>query len=183
MLANGLSFLRILLVPVVLASLHRDGDQASATTLALILLASATDFLDGQAARRLGQVSRAGRILDPLADKVFVGAICAGLVLWRDLPLWLLVAQVVRDLAIVAAGFFLFARRNIVVSASLWGKAATTVVALTILAFVIHLPQLLKDGLVTCSAGLMAISAVDYGRQFVTILREPADVATRDESS
>ena len=78
MLANSFSLLRMGLVPFLLWSLHRDGSGLSSLSAALLIAAAATDWLDGVAARRLGQVSRLGRILDPLADKLLVGSLGAG---------------------------------------------------------------------------------------------------------
>lgn len=171
MLANALSLLRAALAPAVLVSLRHDGDGPAAATLALMLGAGATDILDGLAARRLGQVSRLGRILDPLADKAFIGAVCLGLVAWRAFPAWLLALQVARDLAIVGAGALLLRSRQVVFPASLAGKAATWVMALTMLAHVVALPASLLRGLEVVAAGLVVLSGAGYGRQLARVLR------------
>ena len=70
MLANGLSVARVFLAPAVAYSLYRDGQGLGhlTLTLTLMLAAGATDILDGWAARRLGQTSPLGRVLDPLAE-------------------------------------------------------------------------------------------------------------------
>ena len=90
MLANGLSLSRICLAPVVVYGLYRDGQGVGPITLVLMLVAGVTDLLDGWVARRLGQTSRLGRVLDPLADKLFIGSVCVGLVVLRAFPFWLL---------------------------------------------------------------------------------------------
>ena len=68
MLAKGLSVARVFLGPAVAYSLYRDGQGLGHLTLTLMLAAGATDILDGWAARRLGQTSPLGRVLDPLAE-------------------------------------------------------------------------------------------------------------------
>lgn len=172
MVANGLSALRILLAPAALASLHRDGQGLGPLSLALLLTAGLTDLLDGIAARRLGQTSRLGRILDPLADKIFIGSLCAGLVLWRAFPLWLLALQAVRDLAIIAGGAFLLRSRRVLVSPSPTGKGATWAMALTILAHALSLEGPLPAGLRVVTAALLLLSALGYGRVLVRRARE-----------
>lgn len=172
MLANCLSLLRIGLVPFVLLSLHRDGDSASWTSIAFILGAAATDLLDGMAARRLDQVSRVGRILDPLADKIFVASLGLGLVFWKGFPWWLLAAQLARDAAILTAGVYLFKVRNIVPVASRLGKYATFCMVLAMISFVLPFHALAQGILVAAAATLLLLSALDYGRAMMCMRRE-----------
>ena len=173
MLANALSLLRIALAPVVVLSLRDDGPQAGAVTLLLLGLAGATDILDGVAARRLGQISRLGRVLDPVADKIFIASVCAALVVWQSFPAWLLMLQVGRDAAILGAGTFLLRRRQ-VMGASGAGKAATWAISLTILAYALvpGEPPMAR-WLEGVAAGLLLVSAVDYGRRLVTLAGKP----------
>ena len=124
LLANALSVLRIVMVPFVIHSVYR-GAQSPDTafpslTVALLFAAAATDLLDGFVARRTGQISRLGKILDPVADKLFIGCVSVALVWWREFPLWLLTIQVARDLAIVSVGSVMLKKHHIVVSARAW---------------------------------------------------------------
>ena len=172
MLANSLSLLRILLTPLVVYSLYRDALSPVATsrlTLALMLAAGATDLLDGVAARRLGQISRLGKMLDPVADKVFVGGVCAALVWWRDFPLWLLAVQVARDLAIVTVGAALLRRRHLVLSASPAGKYATLAMGLTMLSFLFDVSGGVRQALAWITTGLLALSTLGYGRRLLRL--------------
>jgi cardiolipin synthase (CMP-forming) len=91
---NALSVLRLLLVPAFagLILTHRDG-------WALLTLATSgiTDYLDGALARRWGQVSRMGQLLDPAADRLYILSTLLGLA-WREMiPWWLAVALISRD--------------------------------------------------------------------------------------
>ena len=177
MLANCLSLLRIGLVPFVLVSLHGDGASASWMSLTFILGAAATDLLDGIAARRLDQVSRIGLILDPLADKIFVASLGLGLVFWKGFPWWLLVAQLARDAAIVAAGVYLYKVWDIVPVASRLGKYTTFCMVLTMVSFVFPVPAMIQGGLVAAAAALLLLSALDYGRTLICIRQEKGAVS------
>jgi cardiolipin synthase len=171
MLANGLSLSRICLAPLVVYGLYRDGQGVGRLTLALMLVAGVSDLLDGWVARRLDQTTRLGRILDPLADKLFIGFVCVGLVALRAFPLWLVLLQATRDLAILSAGSYLLRTRQIVVAASLWGKVATWAMALTMLAhaLVLGMPwSLLLQGV---TALLIVVSGAGYVRQLRQIVR------------
>ncbi len=120
---NLLSFVRILLIPVFVSLIvHR-----STTTAGLILFAIvvATDWVDGWVARRMGQVSELGKVLDPTADRL---AIAAGLIalVWRDVfPLWAALLILVRDAAILTVGAVVLASRRIRLEVRFIGKAAT----------------------------------------------------------
>ena len=167
MLANYLSITRIGLVPVVLLSLRNDSELTSWASMCLILAAAATDLLDGMAARRFDQVSRLGRVLDPLADKIFVTSLGIGLFIWKAFPWWLLAAQMARDLAIVAAGLFLIRYRDAVPSPSRFGKYATFSIVLAMSSYVtpFPIPTIVQETLVVGAAVLLALSSADYVRR------------------
>ena len=96
---NALSVLRLLLVPVFawLIVAQHDG-----WALAVLLAASLSDYLDGYLARRWHQETRAGQVLDPAADRLYIFATLLGLA-WRDLVPWWVVALVVaRDVVLLA---------------------------------------------------------------------------------
>jgi cardiolipin synthase len=91
---NLLSLLRLVLVPVFAWAILTRHDGLALTVLAV---SGITDYLDGALARRWGQVSRVGQLLDPFADRLFILSTLLGLG-WRDLiPWWLVVAIVGRD--------------------------------------------------------------------------------------
>ena len=84
-----------------------------------------TDFFDGVIARRMDQVSELGKLLDPLADRVFIAALLIALVARDALPLWLAVAVVGRDLLILSL-FPIVERRGIQrIQVNFVGKTAT----------------------------------------------------------
>lgn len=101
---NILSFFRIALVPVFLV-LVLEGDDFLA--LLVLVISSATDFLDGLLARSLNQVSRLGQLLDPAADRLFIFTALIGLAFRGIIPWWLVVIIVGRDVLLLFLGITL----------------------------------------------------------------------------
>jgi CDP-diacylglycerol--glycerol-3-phosphate 3-phosphatidyltransferase len=130
----------------------------------LLLIAGATDIGDGWVARRYNQVSRLGKILDRLADKIFLACLLGGLVLWRDLPLWLLGMLFARDLGIVLVGGLLLRSQGLVIAANRWGKYTTLSMVLTALSYVLEAPASLRTGLGLAAAALVVISSLSYAQ-------------------
>jgi cardiolipin synthase len=95
---NLLSALRLAGVPLFLWLLL--GPQADVAALVVLAVASFTDWLDGVLARRLGQYSRIGELLDPAADRLYILAALVGLVLRDIIPWWLGAVLVGRDLVL-----------------------------------------------------------------------------------
>lgn len=105
-LPNAISLLRLTLVPVFGLLIVRGYDVAALFVLAV---SGASDWLDGVLARRLGQVTRLGQLLDPAADRLFILVAVLGLA-WRGtVPWWLVVVLLARD--VVLAGMLLVLAR------------------------------------------------------------------------
>jgi len=119
---NAISFARLLLMPVCawqLATGHY------ATGLWLTALVGSTDWVDGWLARRTGQVSRLGQLLDPFADRMLIASVAIALVARGVLP-WPAVALLLGRDAVILAGFPLLSRRGVRPPDVVWvGKAAT----------------------------------------------------------
>ncbi|MGH2774639.1 MAG: CDP-alcohol phosphatidyltransferase family protein [Actinomycetota bacterium] len=119
---NVLSMIRLAIVPVFLY-LFVTGRE----TAAVVLYGAGawTDFFDGYLARRLGQVTELGKLLDPLADRVFIVALALALVAVDALPWWLAAAIVLRDVVLLGV-WPLFERRGVGrIQVSFMGKTAT----------------------------------------------------------
>jgi cardiolipin synthase len=130
-LPNALTGLRLLLAPVFLW-LYVTGDTVRA--VAAFAAAAATDVLDGLAARALDQRSRAGAILDPIADKVLSACALVALAARGRLPLWLPVLDLSRDAAQLAGAVYLRRRdRYVPVAPTRIGKYATFWLAATVI--------------------------------------------------
>jgi cardiolipin synthase len=101
---NALSFVRLALVPVFLVLVILGLDLSA---LVVLVVSSATDFLDGVLARKLNQVSRLGQLLDPAADRLFIFATLVGLAIRGIVPWWLVAVIVGRDVLLLVLGIIL----------------------------------------------------------------------------
>jgi cardiolipin synthase len=101
---NVLSFIRLALVPVFLVFIIVSADLAA---LIVLVVSSITDYFDGVIARRFGQVSRLGQLLDPAADRLFIFAALIGLSVRDIIPWWLFIVIVGRDVMLAVLGIVL----------------------------------------------------------------------------
>ena len=144
--ANALTLLRLALVPVFLLALfHDNGDDAGWRVFAwfAFAVASVTDRIDGELARRRGLVTDFGKIADPIADKALIGAALVGLSLLDELAWWVTVVVLVREIGITLLRFFVI--RHGVLPASRGGKVKTLLQAVGIGLLVLPLGGVLHD--------------------------------------
>jgi CDP-diacylglycerol---glycerol-3-phosphate 3-phosphatidyltransferase len=137
-LANALTVFRLVLVPVFLVALfwgtgHETGWRIAAC--AVFAVASVTDRIDGELARKRNSVTEFGKLADPIADKALVGAALIGLSLLDDLPWWVTVVILVREVGVTLLRFWVI--RHGVIAASRGGKLKTLLQAVAIGLFVL----------------------------------------------
>ena len=119
---NALSALRLASVPVFLWLFASGREEAA---VILYGAGALTDFFDGLVARRLGQVSELGKLLDPIADRIFIVALALALVVARALPPWFAIAIVMRDAVLLGAYPWLERRGVGRIPVNFTGKTAT----------------------------------------------------------
>jgi CDP-diacylglycerol--glycerol-3-phosphate 3-phosphatidyltransferase len=125
-IANALTLLRLLLVPLFVIALFDSGGHAAGWRVwafVVFAVATVTDFIDGDIARSRGLVTDVGKVADPIADKALTGAALIGLSILGDLPWWVTVLILVREIGVTLLRFFVI--RHGVISASRGGKAKT----------------------------------------------------------
>ncbi len=132
--ANALTLLRLLIVPFLVYFLHGGW---YATALALFLIAGLSDAADGFLAKRFGQATRLGRVLDPLADKALVVTLYITLGWEGWVPFWLVVAVVSRDAIIVSGAMVFHYLTGALEIAPTYLSKANTTVQLALLAFIL----------------------------------------------
>ena len=138
-LANKLTVLRIILVPVFLVFIIEKGiPYGKSIATAVFLIASLTDKLDGYIARSRNQVTRFGKLMDPLADKLLVSAALVCLVELRIIPSFAAVIIIAREFAVTGLRS-LAAAEGIVMAASWWGKIKTFIQIVAIVCALINL--------------------------------------------
>jgi CDP-diacylglycerol--glycerol-3-phosphate 3-phosphatidyltransferase len=193
-IANQLTILRLLLVPVfAVALLWDDGDNSTWRVGAWVVFAVAswTDRIDGQIARSRGLITSFGKLADPIADKALTGTALIGLSILDLLPWWVTAIVIVREAGVTLLRFWVI--RHGVIPASRGGKLKTLLQGVAIGLYVLPL----SDWLGTARAVVMAVAVavtvvtgVDYVARALT-LRQTSDraamkrarKAARNESS
>ncbi|TDD40655.1 CDP-diacylglycerol--glycerol-3-phosphate 3-phosphatidyltransferase [Nonomuraea terrae] len=160
-IANVLTVLRLALVPFFVFCLFLPGTGWRVAALALFAVASITDHLDGELARRYGLITDFGKIADPIADKALTGAALVCLSILGELPWWVTIVILVRELGITALRFLLL--RHAVIPASYGGKVKTvlqiTAIVLYLLPFV---PDLVRWVVMGAAVLITVGTGVDY---------------------
>ncbi len=177
-LPNLLTLLRIFFVPLLVAALVQETMRLELNglvitneflALAIFLAAAATDLLDGYLARRWGQVTTVGTLLDPIADKLLISAALISLVQVQQLPAWMAVIIIGREFA-VSGLRSIAAAEGYTIRASELGKTKMVmqVIAVTLLLLSIHWRELHTTAMVWLWGVMIftLISAGDYFRKF-----------------
>ncbi len=166
-LPNKLTCLRmILIIPFVIFMLAGAGEGVYKwIALAIFIIASLTDMLDGQIARKYNLITDFGKFMDPLADKLLVCSAMICLVELGRLPAWICIIIIAREFAI--SGFRLIASdKGVVIAANMWGKTKTVsqmaMVILMIANFDIPAISILTTAVMYIACALTLISLVTY---------------------
>ena len=179
-IANQLTVLRLVLVPLFLGALLYDEGQQSAWRIGAFVvfaLASYTDWVDGKLARSRNLITSFGKLADPIADKALTGAALIGLSGLDLLPWWVTVVVVVREVGVTALRFWVI--RHGVIPASRGGKVKTLLQGLAIGLYVLPLSGLLASGraaVMTAAVAVTVVTGVDYVARALT-LRQTSDRA------
>lgn len=180
-LPNKLTIFRVILIlPFVLLLLgghHEWGwfraifggilEYVDYIALAIFIIASLTDLVDGKIARRYNMVTNFGKFMDPLADKLLVSAAMIALVDMGRIPAWIVIIIISREFII--SGFRLIASDNhVVIAASYWGKFKTTFQMVMVCLMIANLGakyewmRILTDCIMWIALALTVISLIDY---------------------
>ncbi|MBN9099480.1 MULTISPECIES: CDP-diacylglycerol--glycerol-3-phosphate 3-phosphatidyltransferase [unclassified Pseudonocardia] len=171
-IANVLTGLRLVLVPVFLAALLTDGGTNTGWRLVasgVFALAAITDRFDGELARSRGLVTAFGTIADPIADKALMGAALIGLSILGQLPWWVTIVIMVREVGITLLRFSVL--RHGIIPASRGGKAKTLVQTVAIGLYVLPLVELtggsavvepVRVAVMAVAIALTVITGFDY---------------------
>jgi CDP-diacylglycerol--glycerol-3-phosphate 3-phosphatidyltransferase len=174
-IANALTVFRLALVPVFLiVLLHGGGHLTSWRIWAWVVfaVASITDRFDGEIARKRGLVTEFGKLADPIADKALVGAALISLSSLGDLPWWVTVVVLVREVGVTLLRFWVI--RHGVISASRGGKVKTLLQGVAIGLFVLPLTGWLHDlawVIMIAAVGVALVTGADYVARAVRLRR------------
>jgi len=165
-LPNKLTTLRVIMIPFfVFFLLWQNGENRTfrMIALALFIIASLTDLLDGKIARKYNLVTNFGKFMDPLADKLLVCSALICLIELNALPAWMVIVIISREFII--SGFRLIASDNgVVIAASYWGKFKTTFQMVSVVLLILDIPALafVTTICVWIALLLTIVSLVDY---------------------
>ncbi len=162
---NALTMLRLVLVIPFGILLFGYGEQTSARTAAAVIfaLASLTDYFDGALARKHNLVTTFGKIADPIADKALTGVALVGLSYLGDLPWWVTIVILAREIAVTGLRFWVI--RHGVIAASRGGKAKTVTQIVAILLYLMPLTGFLatfRIWVMGLALVLAVVTGIDY---------------------
>lgn len=166
-LPNKLTIMRVILIPFFVFFLLSPYFPAYGNyiAVAIFIVASLTDMLDGKIARKYNLVTNFGKFMDPLADKLLVCSAMICLMELDRLAAWIVIVIIAREFII--SGFRLVASDNgVVIAASYWGKFKTTFQMLMVIVLIldIQMPffQILGTVLTYVALILTVVSLIDY---------------------
>ena len=163
-IANAITVLRLLLVPVFAVVLfYGDGHQTGWRIGAwgVFAVASFTDRLDGELARKRGLVTEFGKLADPIADKALIGTALVGLSVLHDLAWWVTVVMLVREVGVTGLRFWVI--RHGVMAASRGGKVKTLLQGVAIGLYVLPLSGWLHEVAVVVLGAAIALALITGG--------------------
>lgn len=176
-LPNKLTLFRVVLIPFFVFFLLAPYFESYGNyiAVAIFIVASITDFLDGKIARKYNLVTNFGKFMDPLADKLLVCSALICLIQLELIPAWVVIIIIAREFII--SGFRLIASDNgVVIAASYWGKFKTAFQMLTVIVLILNIPNkvfiILGTVLIYVSLALTVISLIDYIAKNKDVLKD-----------
>jgi CDP-diacylglycerol---glycerol-3-phosphate 3-phosphatidyltransferase len=168
--ANLLTVVRLLLVPVFVWFLLEGGNEARSIAFLAFAVASVTDLLDGEVARRRGLITDFGKIADPIADKALTGAALVTLSYLGELAWWVTIVIVARELTVTALRFWVIRRG--VIAASRGGKAKTILQVIAISLYILpgHF-DLARELVMGAAVVVTLVTGADYTVRAIRLRR------------
>ena len=164
-LASKITLVRVALIPAYMACMYISGGAAGVwmyTALAIFILASITDFVDGYIARHYNQTTDFGKFLDPLADKLLTIAAMCIFCEWRIFPAWALMIVLTREFAVTGLRLIAVQKGNVIAAG--WSgkvKTASTMVGLCVMMAIPGIPML--NGIII---GMIVVTTLYSGIEY-----------------
>lgn len=175
-LANKLTVMRIFLVPIFLIFIAVKIPYGTFIATIVFVIAALTDKLDGYIARSRNQITRFGKFMDPLADKLLVTAALVSLVELQIIPAWAAMIIIAREFAVTGLRT-IAASEGIVIAASWWGKLKTVIQIIAIILALLNLTygvtylESLTRIFMFAAVVITIVSGVDYFRKNLHIIK------------
>jgi CDP-diacylglycerol---glycerol-3-phosphate 3-phosphatidyltransferase len=172
-IANALTVLRLGLVPVFVVLLVSGGDVLRIAASVTFGLASATDFLDGELARRRSLITDFGKIADPIADKALTGSALVVLSALGELPWWVTGVILFRELAVTGLRFWVISHG--VIAASRGGKIKTLLQVIAIALYILPGPfRIVREVVMGAALVVTVVTGADYVARAARLRRAAA---------
>lgn len=142
-LASKITLVRVFLIPVVMVFMYLSGGNPNGWlwgALAVFILASVSDYLDGHIARKYNQVTDFGKFLDPLADKLLVIAVMTVFCQWGQMPAWALMIVLTREFAVTGLRLVAVGKGNVIAAG--WSGKVKTASTMIGLCFMLAFPDI-----------------------------------------
>jgi CDP-diacylglycerol---glycerol-3-phosphate 3-phosphatidyltransferase len=175
-LANGLTTLRLVLVPIfgwLLLAEDGESDGLRIAAFVVFAVAAATDRYDGELARRRGLITDFGKLADPIADKALTGMAFIGLSLLDELPWWVTIVVLTREIGVTLLRFWVI--RIGVIAASHGGKLKTALQTLALGLYILPLSDAfdpLEIGVMALAVVVTVATGVDYVLRALAMRRD-----------
>lgn len=174
-LANKITILRVLLVPLFIVFFYLDFQYSQYIALAIFIIASITDSIDGHIARRRNLVTTFGKFVDPLADKILTTSAFILLVGTGKIPSWVVIIILAREF-IISGLRVLAASNGVTIAASKWGKIKTITQLIAIILLLLnnfpfsYIGIQLDYIMLYISLFFTVLSGIDYVQKNIKIL-------------
>lgn len=175
-----LSRFALLLILAYLISLQ--DSRYTIYMLIVITTGIATDILDGFLARKLGQISDLGKVLDPVVDKICTGVLVIFLYVYSDFPIWAVILVLTRDITVLVASIFFLKKARVIATSNMIGRLAALSWGLVILVYIIDW-QPIELPMLWIATAMVLLSAISYGTRVVKLSTHPPEQSTANSKA
>ncbi len=170
-LAIKLTLLRMILtIPFIVSCLTEEGELKT-ISLIIFSIASLTDYLDGRIARAQRTVTDAGKLLDPIADKILITGAFVSFVQLGKVPAWIAIVIITREFLVTGLRT-LAANKNIIIAASSFGKAKMLLQTIAVFIILLGFEKMISSLILWATAIVTILSGLDYFLKNRSIIRE-----------
>lgn len=163
--ASKITLVRVFMIPALMGTMYLSKGMPGAwmiASLVLFILASVTDYVDGQIARKCNQVSDFGKFLDPLADKLLTIAVMTMFCEWGRFPAWALMLVLTREFAVTGLRLVAVGKGNVIAAA--WSGKVKTASSMVGLCAILLFPQ--SEILIDIVIAVIVITTVYSGTEY-----------------
>ncbi len=172
-LPNALSLLRLVMVPSFVGVFFSDIPHAHRWAGVIFLVAAITDMLDGRIARKYNKITRLGRVLDPLADKLMTAAALVCIFVADIIPLWIFIVYAAKEFLMMIGSIVLYKHIDDVPPSNYLGKTSTVVFFASCLAMMMfEIPKTAATIVMSCALALTLAAFIVYGMKMLRLIRE-----------